>query len=109
MKNNRNFLDLKPVRVHLDFEEKDGIIFLIFTHNNPIQKFLRWFVKKNSKSTLELDKLGSLAWKSFDGNNTVYDIINILLKDEDDSYKSMEQRIIMFTRLLLKKKLITLI
>ena len=109
MKEEKNFLDLIPVRIHNDYREEEGIIHLIFTHNKLIEKFLRWIVRKSTTSTLELDTLGSNAWKSFDGNNTVYDVINLLLEKEQDSYASMEQRVIMFIRLLLKKKLIKLI
>lgn len=104
----KNFLELIPLRNHEEYEETDGLIHLIFIHDKPMEKFLRWMSGKNRKSTLELDRLSSLAWKNFDGKNTVLDIINILLEAEKDSYESMEQRIILFTRLLLKKKLIVL-
>ncbi len=103
-----NFLDMVPVRLHDNYREVDGVVHLIFTHDKLVEKILRWMVKKGRTSTLELDKLGSNAWKAFDGKNTVYDIINLLLTVEEDSYESMEQRIIMFTRLLIKKKLIRL-
>lgn len=108
MKNEVNFLELIPVRTHGNYKEVDGMIHLIFTHDKFIEKILRWIVKKGATSTLELDSLGSNAWKSFDGKNTVYDVINLLLEKEEDTYASMEQRVIMFIRLLLKKKLITL-
>ena len=109
MKKEVNFLELVPVRTHNDYKEIDGIIHLVFTHDKMVEKILRWIVKKDATSTLELDILGSNAWKSFDGKNTVYDVINTLLEKEKDTYQSMEQRIIMFIRLLLKKKLITLL
>ena len=108
MKDNKNFLDLIPVKAHSDYREEDNRIHLIFTHDKLIEKVLRWIVKKKTTSTLELDNLGSNAWKSFDGKNTVYDVINLLLEKEEDTYASMEQRVIMFIRLLLKKKLIKL-
>lgn len=108
MKNETNFLDLIPVRLHDNYKEVDGAIHLIFNHDKLIEKFLRWMVKKGATSTLELDKLSSNAWKGFDGKNTVYDVINLLLEKEEDTYASMEQRVIMFIKLLLKKKLIKL-
>ena len=106
MKNEVNFLELIPVRIHRNYKEVDGLIHLTFIHNRIIQRVLRWIVKKGSTSTLELDSLGSNAWKSFDGKNTVYDVIKLLLKIEEDTYASMEQRVIIFIRLLLKRKLL---
>ena len=108
MKNEVNFLELIPVRIHRNYKEVDGLIHLTFIHNRIIQRVLRWIVKKGSTSTLELDSLGSNAWKSFDGKNTVYDVIKLLLKIEEDTYASMEQRVIIFIRLLLKRKLMLL-
>jgi len=108
MSKETNFLDMIPIRLHDNYKEVDGVVHLIFTHDKLIEKFLRWMVKKGKTSTLELDELGSNAWKGFDGKNTVYDVIKLLLVKEEDSYESMEQRIIMFIRLLIKKKLVRL-
>ena len=62
--------------------------------------------KKSNTSTLELDKLGSLVWENIDGKNTIYDIINILLETEEDTYESMQQRVFMFIRILKNRKII---
>lgn len=101
-----NFLEIKPIKLHLDCKKQDGNIHLVFTHNNILQKFLRWMTKKTNKSTLELNGLGTLVWESIDGENTVYDIINILLEKESDSYESMQHRVFTYIRLLKNKKLI---
>lgn len=102
----KNFLDIIPIKLHLNCKKQDGNIHLVFTHNSLLQKFLRWITKKNSTSTLELDGLGSVVWENIDGKNTIYDIINILLEKEKDSYESMQERVFMFVRLLKNKKII---
>ncbi|MGB6128655.1 MAG: PqqD family peptide modification chaperone, partial [Psychrilyobacter sp.] len=58
-------------------------------------------------STLELDGLGSVVWENINGENSIYDIINILLEKENDRYESMQERVFMFIRLLKNKKIIT--
>lgn len=107
MEKDRNFLEVIPTIVHNEYKEVDGVIHIIFTHDELIQKVLRWFTRKGRTSTLELDRLGSKAWKSFNGKNTFYDIVNILMEEEEDTYESMEQRIIIFARYMHNKKLIT--
>lgn len=103
-----NFLDLIVDRNHENYEELDGRIHLIFIHKNPVQRFLRWMTKKKMTSTLELDNLGSIIWKNSDGKNTVYDLINILLDKEEDTYESMQERVIIYLRTLRNRKLIKL-
>ena len=105
-KNKKNFLDVIPVKLHLNYKKQNGNIHLIFIHDSLLQKFLRWMTKKSSTSSLELDGLGSVVWENIDGKNTVYDIINILLEKEKDSYESMQKRVFMFVRLLKNKKII---
>lgn len=105
-KNSENFLDIVPVKLHLDYKKQSGNIHLVFTHDSFLQKFLRWMTKKSSTSTLELDGLGSVVWENIDEKNTIYDIINILLDKEEDSYESMQERVFMFIRLLKNKKII---
>jgi len=105
-KNEKNFLDIIPIKLHLNYKKNNGNINLIFTHDSLLQKFLRWMTKKGNTSSLELDGLGSVVWENIDGKNTIYDIINILLEKEKDSYESMQERVFMFIRLLKNKKII---
>jgi len=105
-KNEENFLDIVPVKLHLDCKRQDGNIHLVFTHTSFLQKTLRWMTKKSNTSTLELDGLGSLVWENIDGKNTIYDIINILLETEKDTYESMQERVFMFIRILKNRKII---
>ena len=105
-KNEENFLDIIPVKLHLDFKRQDGKIHLVFTHTSFLQKTLRWMTKKSNSSTLELSGLGSLVWENIDGENTIYDIINILLETEEDRYESMQERVFIFIRILKNRKII---
>jgi len=105
-KSEENFLDIIPIKVHLNYKKQDGNIHLVFTHNSLIQRFLRWMTNKKKISTLELNGLGTVVWENIDGKNTIYDIINILLEKEEDTYESMQERVFLFIRLLKNKKYI---
>ena len=69
-----NFLNYIPIRKHDKFEEKDGKVKLIISHNKIPEIILRWLVKKSKVSDVEFDELGSTVWLLIDGKNTVQDI-----------------------------------
>lgn len=95
-----NFLLYVPQKKHLHWEEKKGIVFLIFYHNKPIERFARWLVKKPNTSDIELDSLGSRVWLSIDGERTVYGIGEELKKTFGEKCEPVYDRLIMFLRYL---------
>ncbi|CCJ34249.1 MULTISPECIES: PqqD family protein [Caloramator] len=99
-KKDDNFLLYIPRKKHLTFEKRDGKIYLIFYHNKPIEKFLRWLVKKPAVSDIELDGLGSRVWELIDGENTVYDIGQKLLEEFGKEAEPVYERLIMYLRYL---------
>jgi len=52
-KSEENFLDIIPIKVHLNYKKQDGNIHLVFTHNSFIQRFLRWMINKNTLSCID--------------------------------------------------------
>lgn len=70
----RNLLELVPVREHAQWEVRDGKVLLIFSHEKPIERFVRWLVKKPKTSDVELDEPGSEVWSAMDGERTVLEI-----------------------------------
>lgn len=59
---------------HKNWEIRNNRIYLIFHHDNTIEKLIRWLFKKTYVSDLELDELGSKIWPFIDGIKTVYEI-----------------------------------
>jgi hypothetical protein len=98
-----NFLLYIPQKKHVNWEEKKGKVYLIFQHNKPAEKFLRWLVKKPYISDLELDALSSSTWKIIDGKKSVYEIGECLLKQHGNDCQPINERLIMFLRYLNKK------
>jgi hypothetical protein len=67
------------------------------------ERFLRWLVKKPAVSDIELDELGSRVWILIDGNRSVYDIGQELLKEFGEKCQPVYERLIMYLRYLNKK------
>lgn len=103
-----NFLLYKPSKRLTTFEVRKGKVLLIFYHNKPVEKFIRWMVKKPNTSDMELDELGSFVWLNINGENTVYDIGEILKQKFGKGCEPVYDRLIMFLRYLHKRGWIVL-
>ncbi|WP_163195187.1 PqqD family protein [Clostridium thermarum] len=98
-----NFLLYVPKRKHTNWKDEKGKVYLIFQHDKPAEKFLRWLVKKPYVTDLELDALSSSAWRIIDGKKSVYEIGQCLLKQYGSYCQPINERLIMFLRYLNKK------
>jgi hypothetical protein len=98
-----NFLLYIPKKKLDTFEVKKNIVKLIIHHDKPVERFVRWLVKKQSTSDVELDELGSKAWLLIDGESSVYDIGQGLLNHFGKSCEPVYDRLIMYLRYLNRK------
>lgn len=98
-----NFLLYIPEKKHNTFEVNKGSVKLVFHHDKPIEKFVRWLVKKPCTSDVELDGIGSKTWILIDGKKSVFDIGQILLNEFGSSCEPVYDRLIMYLRYLNKK------
>jgi hypothetical protein len=98
-----NFLLYIPKKKHEAFEVAKGKVKLIFYHDRLVEKVMRWLVKKPYVSDIELDNLGSSVWLLIDGEKSVYDIGQGLLKEFGKNCDPVYDRLIMYLRYLNKK------
>jgi hypothetical protein len=98
-----NFLLYIPKKKQVEWEERNGKVYLIFHHDKMVEKFLRWLVKKPYVSDLELDDFGSSTWRLIDGESSVHDIAQSLLKQYEKAIEPVNERMIMYLRYLNKK------
>lgn len=91
-----DFLLYKPVLIHKEFKEENGIITLIFYHNSKWAKLISWIAKKPKVTYLDLDELGSYFWSNSNGEKTVELLIEEMSVKFNDNTKSMETRVIKF-------------
>jgi len=102
-----NFLLYRPLRKIEQWEVNDEKVKLFFHHNKPIEKFMRWLIKKSKVSDIELDEMGSMVWQLCDGNKTVYDIAKAMMERFNDTEQNSIDRLIMFLRYLSRRGWIT--
>ena len=106
-KSQENFLLYRPLRKIELWEVNDGKVKLFFHHNKPVEKFMRWLIKKSKISDIELDDRGSMVWQLCDGTKTLYEIAVAMAKRFNDTEQNAIDRLIMFVRYLSRKGWIT--
>lgn len=99
-KNNENFLLYIPVKSHSNWIQKDNVIYLVFKHDTLIERFVAWLTKKPTVKDIRLDSLCTRVWQLIDGNNSVFKIGQILLKENGDSCQPVYDRLIAYLRYL---------
>ena len=102
-----NFMLYRPLRKIEQWEVSDEKVKLFFYHNKPVEKFMRWLIKKSNVSDLELDEMGSMVWQLCDGTKTVYDIALAMMERFNDTEQNSIDRLIMFLRYLSRRGWIT--
>jgi hypothetical protein len=98
-----NFLLYRPLRKIEQWEVNDEKVKLFFHHNKPVERFMRWLIKKSKVSDIELDEMGSMVWQLCDGNKTVYDIAKAMMERFNDNEQNSIDRLIMFLRYLSRR------
>lgn len=105
--NQDNFMLYIPKKKHETWEIRKGKVYLIFYHNKPTEKLIRWLFKKPYVSDIALDDLGSAVWLFIDGKNTVYEIGKKLVGKFGETCQPVYERLIMYIRYLNRRGWIT--
>jgi hypothetical protein len=104
-----NLLDTRPQRERQWVQGDQGeVVILIPKFSNPF--LVRWLLPflKSQNFKLKLDPYGSAFWNACDGGSTVAEIIELMKRSFPDQAESMGERVIGFTRHLLREKFIRL-
>ncbi|MBU3142508.1 PqqD family protein [Clostridium sp. CF012] len=102
-----NFLLYRPLRKIEQWEVSDGKVKLFFKHDKPVERFMRWLIKKSKVSDIKLDEMGSMVWQLCDGTKTVYEIALSMVEKFNDTEQNAIDRLIMYLRYLSRKGWIT--
>ncbi|MFT5872836.1 MAG: hypothetical protein ACI8WT_001773 [Clostridium sp.] len=102
-----NFLLYRPLRKIEHWELNDEKVKLFFYHNKPVERLMRWLIKKPNVNDIELDERGSMVWQSCDGSNTVYEIAVAMMKKFDDTEQESIDKLVTFLRYLSRSGWIT--
>lgn len=98
-----NFLLYIPVKNHNNWMQKDNIIYLVFRHDRPIERFAAWLTRKPTIRDIKLDKLGTRVWQLMDGNTTVFKIGQLLSQEYGKGCEPVYERLIVYLRYLNRK------
>ncbi|MBK5239653.1 PqqD family protein [Clostridium sp.] len=106
-KSKENFLLYRPLRKIELWDVNDEKVKLFFHHNKPIERCLRWLIRKPKVNDIVLDARGSMVWILCDGNNTVYDIAQTMVEKFNETEQESIDKLIMFVRYLSRSGWIT--
>ena len=97
-----------PNRINVEWkEDKDGLVTLIVPKfDGKVGKSFLKIIRKDNIFSANMDKLGSLVWKSCDGKNNVGDILKIV-KKKFPKEKNINNRLYLFLQQLQNLNYIT--
>lgn len=107
----KKLMHARPVRnssVEWDRMNADVIKCYMPCKKTYFMKLLGKFIDIPDERSFRFNPLGSLVWELCDGNNTVEDIKEKVLKRSKGNEKDIEKRLLKFINRLLKHDLITL-
>jgi hypothetical protein len=102
----KNVLDMIPVRI-LEWEEKETVIVKAPRFRSYIGRKFCKLLKKEPTYNINLDKVGSAAWKLCDGERTVRAIGKTLLEKFGDEVEPINERVAELFNIMEANKLIT--
>lgn len=103
-KEEKNFLLYIPEIKYDNYKvDENNIVTLYFEHNKPMERFVRWLVKKNNLSDIVFDEKSSLVWLLIDGKRSIYDIAIEMAKGLGDTEEVAIERLVMYIRYIARK------
>lgn len=103
-KEEKNFLLYVPEIKYDNYKvDKNNIVTLYFEHNKPMERFVRWLVKKDNLSEIVFDEKSSLAWILIDGRRSIHDIALEMAKGLGDTEEVAIERLVMYIRYITRK------
>lgn len=72
--NSENFLEKKPERAQVKWNNKGGVVTLEIENKGLFNKIAQKLFKKPKISYIHLDEMGSFIWPLLDGDKTIIEI-----------------------------------
>ena len=105
-----NFLELIPVRTDaLKWHEGgDGLIHIMIPRKEILDRLVRLFKKTPEQMRVDLDEIGSGAWKLMDGERTIGEICDLMIERFGDDVDPVYERVGTYINILRNNKFIIL-
>lgn len=96
-----NYLDYIPVHNPQNtWEEKNGIVTINMVHTGFYSKIAQKFFHKPKVSHIELDEYGTFVWKAIDGQNSVYQIAELIKEKYGEKANPLYDRLVKYMQIL---------
>jgi len=105
-----NYLDLIPIRTNKMkwHEDQDGFIHIEIPRKDPIDRLVRLFKKTPEQMRVDLDEVGSQAWKYMDGKRSIGEICDLMTEQFGETVDPVIERVGTYINILRNNKFITL-
>lgn len=92
-----------------EFEEKDGLVTVLFVNPNPsfLDKYIFKKLAKKPKK-IDLDEIGSFVWKLCEGNKSINEIVELTRDHFGEKVEPADKRVELFIKQMHGNKLINL-
>ncbi|WP_424357399.1 PqqD family protein [Methanocella sp. MCL-LM] len=107
----KKYMQSRPVRNDkVDWEKLNSDVIKLYLpyKKTAMMKLLGRFIDIPDERSFRFNPMGSMVWELCDGNNTVEEIKEIILKRTKSSDKDVEKRLSKFINRLIRNELITL-
>ena len=107
----KKLLHARPVKnpeVEWDQLNSDVVKVYLPCKKSYVLRVLSKFIDIPDERSFRFNPLGSIVWEMCDGNNTVQDIKDSIVKRSKGNEKDVEKRLLKFINRLVKNELITL-
>lgn len=75
MKNNKNILEMVPIKnENLSWKHKEDIVILTIHRNKTFDRIMHKLFRTPLKTNIELEEFGSFIWQQCDGVRNIYEI-----------------------------------
>lgn len=109
MKNDRNVLEMIPVRNEkILWEIKEDKVLLTINRDRTFDRLMNKLFKTPLKTTVELEEFGSFIWQKCDGTNTIGDLSNLLEENFGEKAHPVLERLLIYMKSLRENNFIHL-
>ncbi len=106
-KKSENYLDYIPVRNSKNtWEENDGIVTINMVHTGFYSTIAQKFFHTPKISHIKLDEYGTFVWNAIDGQNSVYQIAELIKEKYGDKANPLYDRLVKYMQILRNNKFV---
>ncbi|MBS4534422.1 PqqD family protein [Clostridium sp. D2Q-14] len=106
----KNFFEFVPKKTeNIDWEINDkGLVQIIIWRNSWLDKIVQKIFKTPKKTIIDLDEIGSVVWKSINGEKNIFNISEVIEKELGSKAEPINERLVTYIKILKNNNFIEL-